>query len=580
MAYNFADLYEHAADAMPERTALILGEHSLRFRDLDTRANQLAHFLATLGVGTGTHVGFQMHNSLETMEVLIACFKLAAVPINVNFRYGPAELTYLYDNADLEVLLYHACYGAQVRQARAAVPGLKHVICVDDDVASWEFGQDALRYESVMKAGAPWRPFAGRTGDDLFMMYTGGTTGMPKGVMWRQEDMWRVLGGGIDFYTNEYLTDEYQQSRTGAAGGQAIYYILPPLIHAAAMMPTFLALWCGHAVIFERRFDPDRVWRQVAAARPNVIVITGDAMARPLIESYRRNPVDASSLLAIASGAALLSQSTKNALIELFPNVVISDSIGSSETGFGGIGFAQKSDDPARGPRVTTGRGAVIVDDDGTPVPPGAEGWLAKTGQVPLGYYKDPVKSDRLFKTVDGERIVITDDRARREEDGSITLIGRGNMVINTGGEKVFAEEVESVVKAHPAVFDATVIGVPHERWGNQVAAVVALADGAALDLDEFCAHTRAHLAGYKIPRALWVVPSLVRSPSGKPDYGWAREHAASRDPDHRVPDGGRSAPGTAAGTPGVHEAADGAPEAAAAPAAALAADRAGEAES
>ncbi|MFC3960401.1 acyl-CoA synthetase [Nocardia jiangsuensis] len=539
MANNFADLFEHAVDAMPERTALILGDRRLRFRDLDTRANQLAHYLATLGVGTGTHVGFQMHNSIETMETLIACFKLSAVPINVNFRYGPSELTYLYDNADLEVLLYHACYGEQVRAARAAVPGLRHVICVDDDVASWEFGIDALRYETVMKAGAPWRPFADRSGDDLFMMYTGGTTGLPKGVMWRQEDMWRVLGGGIDFYTNEYVTDEYQQSRTGAAGGQAIYYILPPLIHAAAMMPTFLALWCGHAVIFERRFDPERVWRQVAREQPNVIVITGDAMARPLIDAYRQHPVDVSSVIAIASGAALLSQSTKNALLELFPGAVISDSIGSSETGFGGIGFAQRDDDPARGPRVNTGRGAVIVDDDGAPVPPGAEGWLAKTGQVPLGYYKDPVKSERLFKTVDGERIVITDDRARREEDGSITLIGRGNMVINTGGEKVFAEEVESVVKAHPAVFDATVVAVPHERWGNTVAAVVALADGAELDFTEFCAHTRQHLAGYKIPRSLWIAERVLRAPSGKPDYGWARDHVAEREPDHRVPESG-----------------------------------------
>ncbi|WP_280219679.1 acyl-CoA synthetase [Nocardia neocaledoniensis] len=533
MANTFADLFEHSVDAMPDRVALIQGERRTTYRELDIRANRLASQLTALGVGHGTHVGFQMHNSIETMETLIACFKVRAVPINVNYRYGPAELAYVYDNADLDLLVYHASYADAVRAALARTPTVRRSICVDDDRFLGAPDSGALAYETLVETGKPFRPTVTRSADDLFMMYTGGTTGMPKGVMWRQEDMWRVLGGGVDFYSGEPVRDEYQQSEAGAAAVPATWFVLPPLIHAAAMMPTFTALWSGNAVMFEPRFDPARVWRAVEAQRPHVLVITGDAMARPLLDAFDERPVDASSLLVIASGAALLSQPVKNALLEKFPTTMVSDSIGSSETGFGGIGFAQKDDNPARGPRVQTGRGAVVVDADGRAVGPGEEGWLAKTGSVPLGYYKDPERTERLFKTVDGARVVVTDDRARAEEDGSITLIGRGNMVINTGGEKVFPEEVEAVVKAHEAVYDAVVVGVPHPRWGHQVGAVISPHPGRSVDFAALRTHTRAHLAGYKVPKQIWVVDSVSRSPSGKPDYRWAKEQVAARAADH-----------------------------------------------
>ncbi|MGS2811328.1 acyl-CoA synthetase [Nocardia sp. MW-W600-9] len=533
MANNFADLFEHSADAMPDRIALIQGDRRLTYRELDIRANRLADQLTTTGVRRGTHIGFQMHNSIETMETLIACFKLGAVPININYRYGPAELAYVYDNADLDVLVYHASYADAVGAALTRTPTVRQSICVDDDRFPGAPGAGTLAYEALVETGKPFRPTVHRTGDDLFMMYTGGTTGLPKGVMWRQEDMWRVLGGGVDFYTGEPVRDEYQQSETGAQAEPAIWFVLPPLIHAAAMMPTFTALWSGNAVMFEPRFDPAAVWRAVGTHHPHVMVITGDAMARPLIDAFDDTPVDTSSLLVIASGAALLSQPVKNALLEKFPSTMVSDSIGSSETGFGGIGFAQKDDNPARGPRVQTGRGAVVVDADGRPVAPGEEGWLAKTGAVPLGYYKDPERSARLFKTVDGARVVVTDDRARAESDGSITLIGRGNMVINTGGEKVFPEEVEAVVKSHDAVYDAVIVGVPHERWGQQVAAVIATGPELSVDFDALRAHIRAHLAGYKVPKRIWVADTISRSPSGKPDYRWATEYVAGRAPDH-----------------------------------------------
>ncbi|MGV9663979.1 acyl-CoA synthetase [Nocardia niigatensis] len=534
MACNFADLFEHAVDAMPERTALIQHDRSLTYRELDTRANRLAHHLISIGVGPGTHVGFQMHNSIETMETLIACYKVRAVPININYRYSAEELRYLYDNADVHTLIFHRSYAAAVAQALAQAPHVRHAIAVDDDLGSDRYDTDAAPYESILSEQTT-RPEAERSADDLFMMYTGGTTGLPKGVMWRQEDMWRVLGGGIDFYTGEPVADEYQQSRVGAGNDPSVWLVLPPLIHAAAMMPTFNALWSGNTVAYESRFDATAIWRTVERIRPAVMVITGDAMARPLLDAYRAKPADATSLVAIASGAALLSQPVKNQLLERFPNAVVSDSIGSSETGFGGIGFATKDDDPGRGPRVQTGRGAVVVDENGCPVEPGDEGWLAKTGAVPLGYYKDPEKSRRLFKSVDGARMVVTDDRARVESDGSITLIGRGNMVINTGGEKVFVEEVESVLKAHTTVFDAVVIGLPHERWGQQVAAVISVATGAELDFPALTRHVRSHLAGYKVPRTVWIADSITRSPSGKPDYRWAKEFADGHEPAFRA---------------------------------------------
>ncbi|WP_024801384.1 acyl-CoA synthetase [Nocardia sp. BMG51109] len=548
MPNNFADLFEHAVDAMPDRVALVQGRRWITYRELDSRADRLSRYLGSIGVGTGTHVGIQMHNSIETMETLIACYKLRAVPININYRYGAEELRYVYDNADLEVVFHHRRYARLVERVRPLVPGVRQAIIVDDGQGSVVGdGQDSsvetgsVPYEEALRDFPAARVFGDRSPDDLFMVYTGGTTGMPKGVMWRQEDMWRVLGGGIDFYTGEPVADEFQQSRMGTQAMPSRWLILPPLIHPSAMMPTFTALWSGNSVVLMPAFDAATVWETVARERPGVLVITGDAMARPLIDAYRADPVDASSLFVIASGAALLSQAAKNDLLELFPQALISDSIGSSETGFGGMGFAQRDDDPGRGPRVQVGRGSVVVDDAGRRVTAG-EGWFAKTGSVPIGYYKDQVKTDKLFRTVDGVRMVITDDRARVEEDGSITLIGRGNMVINTGGEKVFAEEVEAVTKAYDSIYDAVVIGVPHDQWGHQVAAVVSVAGAGSvhtasgdIDFGALERHIRAHLAGYKLPRRIWVTDVVRRAPSGKPDYRWAREYAESRSPDHVV---------------------------------------------
>ncbi|GAA4476432.1 acyl-CoA synthetase [Rhodococcus olei] len=550
MAYTFADLFEHSVDAMPDRLAMIVSAEEVTYRELDEQANRLAHHLEDAGFGVGAHIGIHMHNAIETMVAIIAAFKIRAVPLTVNFRYTADELRYLYDNADLEALVFHRGFADRIADVLPAVPRIRHLISVPDVLASWDEVEipGAVRYEDVLAAGDPGRGFGERRPDDLYVFYTGGTTGRPKGVVWRHEDIWRVLAGGIDFYTGEPIADEYQQSRNGVAAGEAMRWVmLPPLIHTSAMMPTFNALFSGNTVIMHPTFDADRVWESVARHRAQVMVITGDAMGRPLVESFREQDRDTSSLGVVASGAALFSAAVKDAFFDAMPNLMISDSVGSSETGFGGIGFATKGFEQHGGPRVSGNKYSVVVDDENRALAPGSggEGRLAKLGNVPIGYYNDPDRTAEIFRTVTGlpadhpggptQRAVVTGDRARIEDDGSITLLGRGDMVVNTGGEKVFAEEVEAVVKAHPDVYDAIVIGVPDERWGSRVAAVLCARPGVTPDFESVEKHTRSRLAGYKIPRTFWMTPEVVRTPSGKPDYGWAKRHAEANSPTHRI---------------------------------------------
>ncbi|MFB9778142.1 acyl-CoA synthetase [Rhodococcus baikonurensis] len=544
MAYTFADLFEHSVDAMPDRLALIVSGEEVTYRELDERANRLAHYFQSVGLGVGSHIGIQMHNSIEAMVAVLAAFKIRGVPITVNYRYTSDELVYLYENADLEALVFHRGFAERVAGALVSAPRVKYVIEVPDELALGNEPSipaavayaDALGNQSPLRAGE--HAFPERSDDDVYVLYTGGTTGRPKGVVWRQEDIWRVLAGGYDFYSGEPIADEYQQSRGGAAAAEPMRWcMLPPLIHTSALMPTFNALFSGNTVIFEPKFDAAQVWKVVAEYRPQVMVITGDAMGRPLVEAHHELQPDASSLAVLASGAALFSGSVKDAFFDVFPNLMISDSVGSSETGFGGIGFATKGLEQRGGPKVGANRFTVVVDDDNRVLEPGsgAEGWLAKLGNVPLGYYNDPVKSAEIFREVNGARAVVTGDRARIEDDGSVTLLGRGNMVVNTGGEKVFVEEVEAVVKAHPDIYDATVIGIADERWGNRVAAVLRVRDGVEPDFDSIEKHTRTQLAGYKIPRSFWIADEVVRAPSGKPDYRWAKEFSQNSDPVHRI---------------------------------------------
>jgi acyl-CoA synthetase (AMP-forming)/AMP-acid ligase II len=534
MEFNVADLVEAAVDRVPDREILVCGAERRTFAQLEERANRLAHYFLSLGIGRGAHIGIYGHNSAYWVEAMLAAYKIRAVPINVNYRYVEAELLYLFDNADFVALVYDAQYGARVANVRAQVPMLQHLVAIDDGSGA-EAASGAVAYDAALGRGSAARDFAPRSGDDLYVLYTGGTTGMPKGVIWLQHDVIFTLGGGIDHVTREPATRP-ETLTDKISDHYLVMAPLAPLMHGAAQWGVLSQLFVGNKVVlWTGTFDPHTVWRMVERERVNSIMLTGDAMARPLIEALAEPDVhyDLSSLIVISSTAAVFSPSVKAQYLERFPQVMLMDATGASEQGFTGMSLVTKeslarSDGGSPGLRVNPGRDVTVFDTDFRPIAPGSGqiGRLARGGNVPLGYYKDPQKSAETFVEVDGRRWAIPGDFATVEADGSIRVLGRGSMSINSGGEKIFPEEVEGVLKSHPAVFDALVVGVPDERWGSRVAAVVQPRPGQRPTLEELAAHCRAFIAGYKIPRQLHLVERLRRSPSGKPDYPWAQKVA------------------------------------------------------
>jgi 3-oxocholest-4-en-26-oate---CoA ligase len=542
MALNFADLFEHAADAFGERTAVISGDRRVTYRELDERTNRLAHYLAGLGVKPGEHVGLYAHNSVEAIETILACCKLRAVAININYRYTENELQYMFGDADLVALVCDRQYAARAA-GPAAAHGLLGTVVIDDGSGADTGG--ATEYDAALAAGSPDRDLPPRSNDDIYIIYTGGTTGYPKGVMWRHEDIWRTLAGGIDFVTGVPLADEWEQSRKGMESSGLVRLTPAPLIHGAAQVAAMAALFGGDTVVLPPRFDPHEIWRTVERHKVNLLFIVGDAMGRPLIEAYHEGQYDASSLFSISSSGALFSPVVKEAFAAALPNAFITDSVGSTETGFAGIGVVSKDAEQRGGPNVAPGPDVLVLDDDGKPAPPGQVGRLARGGHVPVGYYNDPVRTAALLAEVDGKRYAVPGDMARLEADGTVTLLGRGNTCVNSGGEKVFPEEVEGALKSCPDVFDALVIGIPDQLLGQQVAALVQLREGRAADLTGIEEHVRSQVAGYKVPRSIWLVDAISRGPAGKPNYGWAHQHATSHPPDtsHAAPPTGSAEP-------------------------------------
>jgi acyl-CoA synthetase (AMP-forming)/AMP-acid ligase II len=532
VAWNIADLVEHVADAVPDRIALIVGDHEETYAQLDARANRLAHHLQANGVGPGDHVGIYGLNSLEFVETILAAYKLRAVPINVNYRYVEAELRYLFDNADLVALVHDAQYTSRIAAVRDALPKLRHLLVIDDGSGVDASSIAAVPYDEALARQSPERDFPPRSDDDIYILYTGGTTGMPKGVVWRHEDVIRVLGGGIDFNTGEKIEDERTFSRAAAASeddGRNI--VIAPLMHGAAQWGTLNSLFNGKTLVLMPKFDADDVWKAIAEHRIAGLSITGDAMARPLADALERGGYDASSLASIASTAAVFSAAVKDKFLELLPNLVIAEAVGSTETGYNGATMFVKGSKTKPGlPTVRMGPDTVVLDEQYEIVQPGSGvvGKMARGGNVPLRYHKDPDKSAATFVTVDGKRYAVSGDFAIVEADGTMTLLGRGSVCINSGGEKIFPEEVEAALKAHPDVFDAVVVGVPDERWGERVAAVVQARAGRTPTLAELDAHCRELVAGYKVPRELHLVEEIERSPSGKPDYPWAKQIATT----------------------------------------------------
>jgi fatty-acyl-CoA synthase len=532
MEFNLADLYEIVADAVPDRLALVAGDRRLTYAQLDQRANRFAHYLLDRGVDPGDKVAIYAWDRAEWLEAMLGVFKARAVPVNVNYRYVADEARYILDNSDSVAVVHERAFAPLLAAIGGDLPRLRHVVVLEDGS---DAKTDAVPYEDALAGASPAREFEPRSPDDLYLLYTGGTTGVPKGVMWRSEDIFFAALDGGGFGQPPIAKPEELAERIPAEGGRAIPMVNAPLMHGGGQWMAFINLYAGGTIVLncDRHFDPDRIWRTVERERCNSVMVVGDAMGRPLAEALAAPGAwyDTSSVVVIGSGGAILSPAVKEQLRSQLPNAMVMDSFGASETGAGGA--VHDTDGPAAGPRFTMGEFMTVLDDEVRPVAPGSGvvGRLARRGHIPIGYYKDDEKTAATFVTAaDGTRWVVPGDSAVVEPDGTITMLGRGSVCINSGGEKVYPEEVEAALKSHPDVFDAVVVGVPDDRYVERVAAIVQTRPGTELALEELRAQCREKLAGYKLPRQLVLVDVIPRTPVGKPDYRAARAAASEQE--------------------------------------------------
>ena len=537
--WTFADVWEEIAAATPERPAQIQGARVVSWRDFDRRANALAAYLVARGLGHQAKVAAFLYNAPEYLESYYAAFKAGLAPVNTNYRYEPEELFYLFDNADTGAVVFHAGFADKLAVIKDRLPGVKAWVAVAEPgvpIPEW-----AEAYESIVGAGAdrfvaPW----GRSGDDLLLLYTGGTTGMPKGVMWRQDDLFQVLGAGGNAAAGippiETPAEAAVRVMTGKAGdivlpGPSTLVVACPLMHGTAQFGSFGAMTGGGCIVSlpSRRFDPIELWDEVVRTGANSVSIVGMAFATPMLDVLEASPGrwDLSKVVRLGSSGTVWSYENKQALLSHLPEgCVIFDSLGSSEAV--GLGGSQSSKGAEAGTaQFLVGPNGAVFKEDGTRVEPGSgeRGLVAVGGFIPVGYYKDPEKSAKTFREFEGRRWSLPGDFAEVNADGTMKLLGRGSQVINTGGEKVFPEEVEEALKLHPDVKDAVVVGIPDARFGEKICAVVDVRDGAAPTLADFTAHLKGRLADYKAPRAL-VLAQVVRAPNGKVDYKGVRAEA------------------------------------------------------
>ena len=531
--WNYADVWETVADVQPDSIAVTQGDRNIAWSEFDHGADGVAQFLLDLGAVQQDKVAIYLYNSPEYLQTTFAAVKVGLVPVNTNYRYGDDELSYLWENADAIAVVFHGAFTDRIEGILDRVPGVKGWLWVDDGSGpcpDWATPYEDAAKSAIARVSAPW----GRSGDDLFMLYTGGTTGMPKGVMWRQDDLFaRLIDSGARHYPVDGGIEEVRAALEANPGGATL---LPacPLMHGTGNFPsnTMLAEGGRICLLESRRYDPVELLETVEREQVNVVVWVGDPFARPLLAALDERPGawNLSSLVMIISSGAMWSEPVKEALLAHHPGMLLVDAFSSSEALGMGISVSA-SGAAAKTASFTLGPDVKVLNDDGQPVQPGSDevGVLALGGRNPLGYYKDDEKSDRTFKVIDGVRYSIPGDFAQVDADGTIHLLGRGSASINSGGEKIFPEEVEEALKTHPAARDAVVVGVPHPTYGEQIVAVVELHPGREAPAEaELIAHVKDRLASYKAPRRVRVVATIGRAANGKVDY--KRHRAESMD--------------------------------------------------
>ena len=532
--FDLSTVFRTVAETIPDSKVLIWRDLRLTYGQMDTRIDGIAHYLASQGLGCHTeraelaghqsgqdHVGLYMRNGNQYLEAMVAGYRARVAPFNVNYRYVEEELLYLLGDAKAKALVYAAEFAPHVQSIRGRLPDLQVLIQVADDSGN-DLLPDAVDYEEVVGTPTP-------SGEDLYILYTGGTTGMPKGVLWRQHDIFMSAMGGRPFLAGGEQLNSYgdlaEQARTQA--GIRSLLLIPPLMHGAAQWGVVHSISTGGWIALPEdvvRLDADAVLRLAERERVLGIPVVGDAIARPLVDQIEKGDYDLSGLLAVTNGGATLSPTVRDRLLAALPNLMIMDAVGASESGAQMTTVATKGADIATATFTALADTTVVSVDFARVLQPGeGEGWLARREFVPLGYLGDAEKTARTFPTIDGVRWSIPGDTARLLDDGRIELLGRDSVTINSGGEKIFAEEVERAVASHPSVYDVVVTGRPSERWGNEVVAIVQFAENRSATDEELEQACRAHIADYKVPKAFVRTDHLVRSPAGEADYRWAK---------------------------------------------------------
>jgi 3-oxocholest-4-en-26-oate---CoA ligase len=535
MEFSVAEIHEAIAATRPDAECLVFRERRLTWAEVTERTRRLANHLIQVGLGVHVersalpghesgqdHLAIYVHNGNEYLETMLGAFKARVAPFNVNYRYVAEELRYLLHDANAAAIVVHSQFAPTLSEVLPALPHLRVIIQVPDHSGN-PLLPGAVWYEEAIADASPSKPAVEWSPDDLYILYTGGTTGMPKGVLWRNGDANVECFGGSDAATIEEVV--------AAADGGLKALLAAPFMHGAGHWMSFRTWNLGGTVYVQsipERLDPADIWSLIERERLNFLLIVGDAFARPLLDELASSTYDLSSLTVLLSGGAALSSGLKEEFLGHLPSLIIVDGLGSSEAG-GQLAHV------SAGSRATTGTFAispgnhVLSADLDRVLQPGEDelGWLAKSGRLALGYLGDAAKTERTYPVIDGVRYAVPGDRAKLRVDGVVELHGRDAVTINSGGEKIFAEEVESAIKAHPGVYDCVVAGRPSERWGNEVVAVVRMRSGSPADEASLLAVAEQYIARYKLPKAFVFVTEVVRSPSGKADYRWAKQIAA-----------------------------------------------------